>query len=184
MSDGFPDLLENFNNAATSAAADTLPLPLLLVHYQTALRHGTTDPEEKRRLSATLFDMAYKTLDSLATPEMARTLKDTDPKHKFSPLLDALCAEECIMFMPGDAAHRLASLALKASATGAAVTFDHFRIWDDLELYQKNLTQLAALSLHYADEICKPRAIGAVETSKDIAPVKRITLKPAEGGQP
>ncbi|MEZ0261818.1 MAG: hypothetical protein ACAH80_12470 [Alphaproteobacteria bacterium] len=184
MSESHPNLLETFNAAAQAAVEEKLPLPLFVTHYLTAMRHGTSDADEKRSLTKTIFDAVHNKLDYFASPGGIRATADLKVKETFVPLLDAMCTPECIDFLPHDAAQKLASIVFKASETAAKVTYDSFTKWEHFEPYQTHVAALSQLALVYADAISKPRPEASVETSKDIAPVKRITLKPAEGTQP
>lgn len=184
MSDNFPNLLETFNAAALAVAEETLPLQVFVNHYLTAMRHGTTDADEKHSLTKTIFDVTRKKLDFLASAAGIHKLRSADIKAELTPLLDALCKADCLDFLPRDAALQLATVNFKASETAAKMTHNNFSKWEHLESYRTQMAALTGLTLEYADIISQPRPGDSVETSKDIAPVKRITLKPAEVNQP
>lgn len=185
MSQTFPKLIEEFNEAAMATAKrETLPIPVLVALYKTSMRHGAADMDERRNLTDIMFRLTHGLLDSYASPSMVPTLVTIDVKAKMTPMLEALCAPESIDFLPRDAGKKLAAVVMQASVTAAKTGYEQVKKWDDLEIYRRQAAALAELALQYADIIDTPRPDTSVETSKDIAPVKRITLKPSEGAQP
>lgn len=185
MSKRFPNLIEEFTAAVTATAKqEALPIPVLVAHYKTAMRHGTADVDEKRSLAEIMFRLTHHLLEAYASPSHAPTLVTIKVKEKMAPMLETLCAPESIDFLPRDAGIKLAAIVMRVSDTAAKTTYEHLKKWNDLETYHAQAAALAELALQYADIINAPRPAASVETSKDIAPAKRITLKPAEGTQP
>ena len=128
MSQTFPKLIEEFNEAAMATAKqEKLPIPVLVAHYKTSMRHGTADMDERRNLTDIMFRLTHGLLDSYASPSMVHTLVGINVKAKMTPMLEALCAPESIDFLPPDAGKKLAAIVMRASVTAAKTGYEQIQ---------------------------------------------------------
>lgn len=182
-----PKLVENFNAAVAAYTEDTIAPRMLVTHYFAAMRHGAVDGAEKQALTAAIFNGVSKRLLHYATPGNGKTLGRVTVEPLTKPLLDALATPEAREFLPEDASFKMAEIIEAASASAQKTSWQDFSGTDSYERhenYKVQITLLAEMALNYADIFAEPLPLANVETSKDIAPVRRITLKAAEGGQP
>lgn len=172
MSRTFRELSDEFNATVQNYLRSDVTVDLLLTKYSILLRHKAEEPADRQALADALYTCGAKWLSHIAEPSSGSLyMMPTQEMTLFS----RITAEDSLPFVPARAPAELTDIALELlrRAEGPKGGDSESRGY---------LVRLANQTLGFADTIraAHEKMASEVATSQDIAPGKKIALKPKD----
>jgi hypothetical protein len=165
----FHTLADEFNSAADSWTEGPLKANALVTRYALLMRHCTDNDDQRRQLTAKLFDSSLVMLGKVTKLGTQQPLNASYAGHMRVPL-DAMSDETAIGYVPNDAPRRLADVALDVLAVEAKSEVDSSD--------RTNFTDFAKMVLEYADKFSAAISARTYDTStSQPVQMKPISLK-------
>jgi hypothetical protein len=166
------ELCDEFNKTAQSYTQSNVSVDLLITKYAILLKHKAQDLKDRERLAGIMYDAGVQWLTQITQP--GTPVVYTMPARMLAHF-NRMTAEDSIALLPARAPGELTDIALDLlrRAEGPKGGDSESRGY---------LVKLADQALGFADAIrdAHEKAAAEVATSQDIAPGKKIALKPKD----